>query len=76
MDACAYANFIPKISTISKWAQKSNEKGALFRAPSHKHNLVYHCCQTKDRREKREWDLYMLVKKRVGEIYIMNRGEQ
>jgi hypothetical protein len=33
MDARAYATFIPKISTISKWAQKSNEKGDPFIEP-------------------------------------------
>jgi hypothetical protein len=30
MDVCAYATFIPKIPTISKWTEKSNEKGTLF----------------------------------------------
>jgi hypothetical protein len=33
MDACAYATFIPKKPTISKLAQKSNEKGNPFSGP-------------------------------------------
>jgi uncharacterized protein (UPF0305 family) len=68
MDARAYANFIPKISTISKRAQKSNEKGTPFPGPSHYHRSAYHYCPAKDRREKRERDLYMLVAKRVGDL--------